>query len=185
MRGRCSPASGLIRGGRIGAALGRCCCKSPRGGARPGKFDNNRIRMTGSVNQNSRFDLGARKLFFVPAPKIVLQQYRPNAVIERQGDNDQWPSFMRAARREAAAPEIGRWFDLFDTSRCASGINTRSSTTTISAPPISFRINNNTSLPGRKHPLVCSCAKRRKSLGDRHSRATSRLLCDRIADTSG
>jgi hypothetical protein len=37
------------------------------------------IRMTGSVDQNSRFDLGARKLFFVPAPKIVLQQYRPDA----------------------------------------------------------------------------------------------------------
>jgi len=33
--------------------------------------------MAGSVNQNSRFDLGARKLFFVPASKIVLQQYRP------------------------------------------------------------------------------------------------------------
>jgi hypothetical protein len=35
--------------------------------------------MAGSVNQNSRFDLGGRKLFFVPAPKIVLQQYRPEA----------------------------------------------------------------------------------------------------------
>jgi len=34
--------------------------------------------MAGSVNQNSRFDLGARKLFFVPASKIVLQQYRPD-----------------------------------------------------------------------------------------------------------
>jgi hypothetical protein len=31
------------------------------------------------VNQNSRFDPWARKLFFVPAPKIVLQQYRPIA----------------------------------------------------------------------------------------------------------
>jgi hypothetical protein len=45
--------------------------------ARPGKFGNNRIRIAGSVNQNSQFDRWARKLFFVPAPKIVLQQYRP------------------------------------------------------------------------------------------------------------
>jgi len=60
---------------------GRYCCKSPRGAARPGKFGNNRIRMVGSVNQNSRFDLGARKLFFVPAPKIVLQQNRPSSVM--------------------------------------------------------------------------------------------------------
>jgi len=35
--------------------------------------------MAGSVNQNSQFDLGARKLFFVPASKTVLQQYRPRA----------------------------------------------------------------------------------------------------------
>jgi len=35
------------------------------GAARPGKFGDNRIRMAGSVNQNFRFDLGARKLFFV------------------------------------------------------------------------------------------------------------------------
>jgi hypothetical protein len=35
--------------------------------------------MAGSVNQNSRFDLGVRKVFFIPAPKIVLQQYRPQA----------------------------------------------------------------------------------------------------------
>jgi hypothetical protein len=35
--------------------------------------------MAGSVNQNSRFDLGVRKVFFIPAPKIVLQQYRPIA----------------------------------------------------------------------------------------------------------
>jgi len=35
--------------------------------------------MAGSVNQNTRFDLAARKLFFVPASKIVLQQYRPDA----------------------------------------------------------------------------------------------------------
>jgi hypothetical protein len=55
---------------------GRYCCKSPRGATRPGKFGNNRIRMAGSVNQNFRFDLGARKLFFVSAPKIVLQQNR-------------------------------------------------------------------------------------------------------------
>src|SRR5215469_11533943 len=61
------------------SVYGRYCCKSPRGAARPGKFGNNRIRMAGSVNQNSRFDLGARKLFFVPAPKIVLQQNRPDA----------------------------------------------------------------------------------------------------------
>jgi hypothetical protein len=33
------------------AELGRYCCKSPRGAARPGKFGNNRIRMAGSVNQ--------------------------------------------------------------------------------------------------------------------------------------
>src|SRR5262249_17467294 len=58
---------------------GRYCCKSPRGAARPGKFGNNRIRIAGSVNQNSRFDLRARKLFFVPASKIVLQQYRPTS----------------------------------------------------------------------------------------------------------
>jgi hypothetical protein len=62
---------------RATAALGRYCCKSPRGTARPGKFGNNRIRIVGSVNQISRFDPWARKLFFVPAPKIVLQQYRP------------------------------------------------------------------------------------------------------------
>src|SRR5215469_2430502 len=61
------------------SVYGRYCCKSPRGAARPGKFGNNRIRMTGSVNQNSRFELGERKLFFVPAPKIVLQQYRPTS----------------------------------------------------------------------------------------------------------
>jgi hypothetical protein len=53
--------------------------KVPEKVARPGKFGNNRIRMAGSVNQNLRFDLGARKLFFVPAPEIVLQQYRPRA----------------------------------------------------------------------------------------------------------
>jgi hypothetical protein len=63
------------------SAIGRYCCKSPRGAARPGKFGNNRIRIAGSVNQNSRFDPWARKLFFVPAPKIVLQQYRPCAAI--------------------------------------------------------------------------------------------------------
>src|SRR5215831_15786426 len=60
--------------------FGGYCCKSPRGAARRGKFGNSsRIRMAGSVHRNSRFDLGARKLFFVPAPKIVLQQYRPKA----------------------------------------------------------------------------------------------------------
>jgi hypothetical protein len=37
--------------------------------------------MAGSVNQNFRFDLGARKMFFVPAPKIVLQQNRPNSAV--------------------------------------------------------------------------------------------------------
>jgi hypothetical protein len=37
--------------------------------------------MAGSVNQNSRFDLGVRKVFFIPAPKIVLQQYRPLAAV--------------------------------------------------------------------------------------------------------
>jgi hypothetical protein len=37
--------------------------------------------MAGSVNQNSRFDLGARKVFSIPAPKIVLQQYRPIAAV--------------------------------------------------------------------------------------------------------
>jgi len=37
--------------------------------------------MAGSVNQNFRFDLGARKMFFVPTPKIVLQQYRPSASV--------------------------------------------------------------------------------------------------------
>jgi hypothetical protein len=61
------------------SGYGRYCCKSHRGTARPGKFGNNRIRMAGSVNQNSRFDLGVRKVFFIPAPKIVLQQYRPEA----------------------------------------------------------------------------------------------------------
>jgi hypothetical protein len=81
MRGRCSAVSGPMRGGRIEAALGRYCCKSPRGTTRPGKFGNNRIRIAGSVNHNSRFDPWARKLFFVPAPKIVLQQYRPKPVI--------------------------------------------------------------------------------------------------------
>src|SRR5215467_5831807 len=50
-----------------------------RGAARPGKFGNNRIRIVRSVNQNSRFDPCARKLFFVPSPKIVLQQYRPDS----------------------------------------------------------------------------------------------------------
>ena len=64
-----------------GSASGRYCCKSPRGAARPGKFGNNRIRIAGSVNQNSRFDPWARKLFFVPAPKIVLQQYRPISAV--------------------------------------------------------------------------------------------------------
>jgi len=42
--------------------------------------------MAGFVNQNYRFDLGARKLFFVPAPKIVLQQYRA-----RRGSADHLP----------------------------------------------------------------------------------------------
>jgi hypothetical protein len=41
--------------------------------------------MAGFVNQNSRFDLGARKLFFVPAPKIVLQQYRPDPEVRTAG----------------------------------------------------------------------------------------------------
>ena len=60
---------------------GRYCCKSPRGVARPGRFGNNRIRIADSVNQNFRFDLDARKLFFVPAPKNVLQQYRPHVEV--------------------------------------------------------------------------------------------------------
>jgi hypothetical protein len=48
--------------------------------------------MAGSVNQNSRFDLGVRKVFFIPAPKIVLQQYRPYPeVFEIGADFRLWP----------------------------------------------------------------------------------------------
>jgi hypothetical protein len=62
--------------------MSRYCCKSLREAARPWKFDNNRIRIAGSVNQNSQFGLRARKLFFIPGPKILLQQYRPGADID-------------------------------------------------------------------------------------------------------
>jgi alpha/beta hydrolase fold len=48
--------------------------------------------MAGFVNQNSRFDLGARKLFFVPAPKIVLQQYRPEPEEPPQEVSTQTPT---------------------------------------------------------------------------------------------
>ena len=68
----CGVARSTEQDGRGSFCLTSDCCKSRRGVARPGKFGNNRSRMAGSVNQNFRFDLGARKLFFVPAPKIVL-----------------------------------------------------------------------------------------------------------------
>jgi hypothetical protein len=54
----------------------RYCCKSPREAVRPGKLGNSRLRMAGSVNQNSQFGPDARKPFFVRGPKISLQQYR-------------------------------------------------------------------------------------------------------------
>jgi hypothetical protein len=61
--------------------------------------------MAGSVNQNSRFDLGARKLFFVPPPKIVLQQYRPTTEVGQVRDNDIHPP---ADQIRGKAPAVGR-----------------------------------------------------------------------------
>jgi hypothetical protein len=56
--------------------------------------------MAGSVNQNSRFDLGARKVFFIPAPKIVLQQ-SPKIVLQQ---------YRPVAALSSAGPVIGTLF---------------------------------------------------------------------------
>jgi hypothetical protein len=55
--------------------------------------------MAGSVNQNSRFDLGVRKVFFIPAPKIVLQQYRPTSADLRGAQVVSYVTYRRRANR--------------------------------------------------------------------------------------
>ena len=57
-------------------------CKRRRCPARRAKTGNNRIQTTAFVNQYFLFPRNAGKVFFAPASKIFLQQYRPGADIE-------------------------------------------------------------------------------------------------------
>jgi hypothetical protein len=63
------------------SALCRYCCKSRRCPARRAKTGNNRIQTTAFVNQYFLSHRNAGKVFFAPASKIILQQYRPIADI--------------------------------------------------------------------------------------------------------